>query len=568
MKKFLVILFLSLVCSFLSATGFPEQESSQDVNNADEFGITFLHSNDGESAFLANDYSGSVAQFIHKIQSLRDNSPYPVITISAGDNFLTGLQYAAADGTADSHVLNLAGYDLSAVGNHEFDLGIDGFERFLAGANFKVISSNLDFSEEESLEKYIGTTILPWYVMEVETSSGMKKVGFIGATTESISYISSPGDVQIFDVEESLTQAVEDLQKQGVTIIVSLSHLQNVDEEIKLASAVDGVDIFIAGGGDNLLGNDTNDYLFRENRDGEVLIDQPEGPYPYETLSPSGEPVLVVSTEGSYNYIGRLMVTFDNNGIITGIDHRSGPVGIHPSDPSDAEVETQIVEPVTEAITAFQSQVIGSTAVHLDGTRNLVRSQETDFGNLITDAYVAISREMHDQPVDFAVTNGGGIRQSIVIPENSDITMFHVLTALPFSNTLTVIESMGANEIKDVFEHSIANLPDPSGRFLQASGIEVTYDPSREAGDRVRRIKIGTNVLVSRGNVVDLENSYNFVTNSFLASGGDGYETLANHPSTLKSQLGISYANALYEFVDQAQTIDSLSPPNPRLIEE
>ncbi len=554
---------LVLVVGVLSATGLKEYKS-----DSGEFGLTILHSNDGESSLTANDYSGSVAQFAQKLQTLRAASPYPVITVSAGDNFLTGLQYSASQGVYDARALNLAGYDFSAVGNHEFDLGVDGFRRFLAEADFKFISSNLDFSDEPDVLQYVGDKVVPWYIKEITTPSGTQKVGFIGATTESISVISSPGRVKIADVEESLQQAADDLRKQGVNIIISLSHLQNVDEEIELASKIDGVDIFVAGGGDNLLGNPNNDYLMRVNNDGDRVPDSPEGPYPYRTQSPSGEPVLVVATDGSYNYIGQLMVTFNKKGIITSVNPQSGPVGVHPDDPTNSTIDREIVQTVSDAIAGYKDEIIGSTSVALDGTRQLVRTQETAFGNLIADSYLAAANELYDRDVHFAVTNGGGIRKSIVIPANSDISMYHILTALPFSNYLTAIEDMAAQEIKALFEHSVAGLPDASGRFLQVSGVSVTYDASRDPGDRVRSIRIGRTPIVENGEIVDLENTYTFVTNSFLAGGGDGYAMLDTHPSILKVQLGVSYAEATYNYIAELKNVNSRAWRSPRLIEQ
>lgn len=554
-----IIVWLIASASFVSAAGFAE--TAGDTNG--DFSLTLLHSNDGESALLANDYSGSIAQFATVMSRLKEESgDIPTVIVSAGDNYLAGIQYTASRGVYDAEALTAIGYDVAAIGNHEFDMGTEGFARFLEAAEFPFVSSNLDFSEEPDLARFAGRKIFPYLIKEFD---GVK-VGFIGGTTESIRYISSPGkNIKIHDIKESLENAVAELESEGVHIIVSLSHLQNVGEEKELAGSISGVDVFVAGGGDNLLGNANNEYLVRENRDGQLVADTPEAPYPYETVSPRGEPVVVVATDGSYNYIGRLVVRFNKKGHISAIDPISGPVGVPNTVASEPSLERNIVQPVQKIIDSFRTQTVATTQYGLDGSRSAVRTTESSFGNIIADAFLQISRKHSDSPVHFAATNGGGIRNDVVLPQGSDITHYDILTALPFSNYLTLLKNLNSEEIHDIFEFSVAELPARNGRFLQVSGIHVQYDSSRPSGDRVREIRIGDEIIVKDGEPQMKYRNFTLVTNSFIAAGGDGYGQLG-----LKAELEslpYSYADALKLYLEEQKVVVAPEDVGTRLVD-
>lgn len=537
-------------------------ESEKDAMSMDDTMLTIVHSSDGESALVANDYSGSVAQFATVVKSIvaevgKDNT----LVVSSGDNFLAGIEYAASEGVYDARALSQIGFDISAIGNHEFDFGPKGLEKFITNSNFIFVSSNLDFSKEPALRRFARRKILNNSIIK----KAGRKIGLVGATTEEISYISSPGpNIKINDVRESLQKAVDSLRKQGVDIIIALTHLQNIEEEKRLAQEMDGVDIFIAGGGDDLIGNANNEYLVRQDRSGNYVADAPTGAYPFFTKSASGEPVAVVSTDGSYNYVGRLDVTFDKEGLISSIGDASGPIPVSTTIEPDRKVQKEIVDVVEKSIERFAKEVVGRTVDGLDGTRETVRTQESTMGNAITDGYLYAANALKIGKVDFAFTNGGGIRRSVIVTENSAITKQQVLTALPFSNYLVIIKDMSASEIKAVFEHAVAELPEAAGRFLQVSGISVVYDSSRSPGSRVRSISIGGNAVVSNGKAVS-KNTYDAVTNSFLAVGGDGYEALDAIPKGRKVGSGYSYAQGFEVYLQDRSPIKS--PISDRLVD-
>ena len=104
-----------------------------------------------------------------------------------------------------------------------------------------------------------------------------------------------------------LQPEIDRLRDLGINKIILVSHLQQIAFEEELATLLDGVDIIVAGGSDTLLADD-NDIL----RPG----DEADNGYPLVTSDVNGNPVLIVSTDGEYSYVGRLVVEFDADGNI------------------------------------------------------------------------------------------------------------------------------------------------------------------------------------------------------------------------------------------------------------
>ena len=158
----------------------------------------------------------------------------------------------------------------------------------------------------------------------------------------------------------------------GVDKIILISHLQDIDGDLALAPLLTGVDIMVAGGGDELLANP-----------GDLLVPGDEGEefgsYPLLAIGGDGAVIPVVTTNGNYKYVGRLVVGFDQQGRVIALDmDNSGPVRVAGDDcgetlpcddavPPDPDVEAQVVAPVADFVAALAANVIGLSEVDLDG---------------------------------------------------------------------------------------------------------------------------------------------------------------------------------------------------------
>ena len=265
--------------------------------SADTFALTILHNNDGESKLLPDEDGGypGVARFaaqMKQMQAAAAEAGTGVVTLTSGDNFLASQELnvsLARDGALYYDSIALSGlYDAMALGNHDFDLGPEITARFIEGFDPAVpfLSANADFSGEPVLQALVESGVLAGSAV-VET--GGHQVGVIGAVTPLLPNISSPRNVVISDVLAAVQAEVEALTALGVDKIILVSHLQGVSEEIALVADLAGVDVVIAGGGDDLLRND-----------GDTCMpdDEPAGPYPMLVADSTGTDVPVITAPG------------------------------------------------------------------------------------------------------------------------------------------------------------------------------------------------------------------------------------------------------------------------------
>jgi len=525
------------------------------------------------------------------------------LTLSSGDAYIPGPFFNASSevfgavGRGDILIQNELGFEAIAFGNHEFDLGTGAIADIIAadseasypGANFPYLSTNLDFSNSGDLASFVvdgGAAPQPATISSsVVINEGGIEFGIVGATTPTLGQISSPGDVGVLgtdgidDLAAVIQEEIDALTSQGINHIILLAHMQQISVEQQLAERLEGVDIIIAGGSNTLLA-DSDDVL----RAGDVA----EGEYPIiittdENGAAKDAPTVVVNTDGNYRYVGQLIVTFDDAGEIlpnsinplvngafatddAGLVRLSTALGTDISTLIDPEVQ-DIVDSLAEVIADADGSIFGSTDVFLNGTRDDVRTQETNLGNLTADANLFVAKQT-DPTVQVSLKNGGGIRDNIGVitfppgstdpedvlklptqanplagKEEGDISQLDVANSLRFNNGLTLL-TVTALELKQLLEHGLAETVEGEtpGRFPQVGGMSFSFDASQTAieiddagnviteGQRVRNLVIegedgrATDIIVRNGELVGNPNrEIRMVTLNFLAGGGDGY---------------------------------------------
>ncbi|MCP2332203.1 bifunctional metallophosphatase/5'-nucleotidase [Actinoalloteichus caeruleus] len=528
----------------------------------DGFTLTLLFTNDGESALLGVDADidgdgqispeeersfGGVARARTLVDQLRveaatDRTGSPrraSLLLSGGDNFLPGPEFAASiDKGApyyDSLAMKAMDYDASIIGNHEFDFGPEVLADFINGfdGTLDFVSSNLDFTAEPSLTAHTddGTIVSTRVFREAG-----EQIGIIGLTTPDLPALSSPRGVRVLPELAEITNGLaEGLAERGVTKVVLVSHLQDIDNELALVPELSGVDVVVGAGGGEILAND-----------GDPLVpgDVAEREFPLVEKDRDGRVVPVVTTTGDYKYIGRIVLNFDRAGDLLGWDEeRTGPVRVagvgEDAVEPDPWVRRHVEEPVLAYLENMAETVVATSEVPLDGVRENVRSRETNLGNLLADAVrwqAAEQADEYDVPVpEVAIQNGGGIRNGTVIPAGpvSELNTFEVS---PFGNFVSVVPDVPRDRLRQLLERGVAALPGQAGQFMQVSGMRFTYDVEETAqvvevntgevltpGERVRDVVLddGT-VLVADGEVVDGP-AVSVAVNDFSARGGDGY---------------------------------------------
>jgi len=559
-----------------------EERSERDDDDKKEkrirFLVTLLHNNDAESQLIdagsgIEDFGG-IARFATVVDDLRRQArryaPRRVKAASflctSGDNFLAGPEFSVSlEGGVpffDSIGADLIGYDVMCIGNHEFDFGPDTLADFILGFSRrrpKFLSANLDFSGEPRLRRLARQRrILPSHVVR---RNGVQ-VGFIGLTTPELPFISSPRNVEVSDaLARAVQRQANRLTRRGAKIIVLVSHLQAITEELALIEELRGVDIIVGGGGGELLANDGD--LLVPGDEGEVF-----GPYPLFGTDAEGIRVPVVTTSGDFRYVGRLVAGFTKHGRLTRVFDKSGPVrvagGSNPDAVSpDAAVQAQVVDPVAEALEEIAANVIADSEVGLDGVRGNVRTVETNLGNLIADALLDQATQLAGNfgaPVpDVALQNGGGIRNDSVIGPG-DVTELDTFDILPFSNLVSIVPGVTRQQFKEILENAVSGIPGASGRFAQVGGFEFTYDASgtaqvldadgnvTTAGTRVREVVLDDGTVIVQNGAVVAGDDIVVATIDFLARGGDQYPFRGLDFTSV----GVSYQQALFNHIVDA----------------
>lgn len=463
------------------------------------FSLTIMHTNDvhaeHEAVFNGGGGAARQATVVSQIRDEVENS----LLVDGGDRFTGTLFHIQWQGQDSAQIMNMIGYDAMTLGNHEFDNGDEVLATFIDALEFPVVTANVDFSESAEL----AGKVEPYVILEV----GGEQVGVIGLVTPETEILSSPGPDLVFeyDLIDVTQSAVDELTEQGVDKIILLTHI-GYEADLEVAQGVSGVDVVVGGHTNTFLSNTYTGAL---------------GEYPTVLESASGDPVLVVQASTRTQYLGRLDVEFDANGVLSSWEGDAILLSRYIA--PDAEV-ADLVAGLAEPIAELQAQPVGEAEVFLTGDRSVCRVEECNLGNLIADAMRA------DTGAQIAFMNGGGIRASI---DEGEITLGEVLTVQPFQNLLSTFQLSGADVIA-ALENGVSRLQlnddgsvsrdGAEGRFLQVSGLRYTIDPTLEPGSRI----VSVEVMNEAGEYepIDPEEVYSVASLNFVRTGGDGFTVL------------------------------------------
>ncbi|MCC8103174.1 MAG: bifunctional metallophosphatase/5'-nucleotidase [Clostridiales bacterium] len=495
-KKLLAgVLSMSMVFS-LSATAWAEEETETEeiipyVVEGDYSGETIiLHSNDVHGSITG--YAAMTA-----LKADYEAAGAEVIMVDAGD-FIQGTTYVStSQGATAVELMNIAGYDVVTLGNHEFDYGYENLVTILEDAEFAVVNTNILYNDEAAFD---GSTVI--------TTEGGLTIGFFGVETPETATKVHPAKIQgvTFLAEDEMYAAaqaeVDALTEEGCDLIIGLVHL-GVDGEsepnrsVDLWANISGVDFLIDGHSHTVM-----------------------------TEGEDGQPIQ--STGTAFENIGVIEISADGEIVDNYLVQTAAYAG---SDDTVAAAAQEIIDEIEE----IYGEVFATTEVLLNGEREPgVRTEETNLGDLITDAMLwYVTKDGVDtlgiaEENIVAITNGGGIRATI---EAGDITMNDINTVLPFGNTVAVVYVTG-EVLLESLEASTYSTPEAIGAFPQTSGIEFTIDTTvaYDEGEQyegstyygpasIQRVTI-TSI---NGQEFDPEATYAVVTNDFLAAGGDTY---------------------------------------------
>lgn len=472
-----------------------------------DYKLTILHTNDVHSRIeevnkadvtcsakdsAAGECFGGVARLKTAIDAERAKADN-ILVLDAGDQFQGSLFFTTYQGVDNAEFMNAIGYDAMALGNHEFDRGQEGLAPFLDKITLPVLAANIETADTSPIHgKY-----RPYLIKTV----GSEKIGIIGLITPDTVEIARPGqDIRFLDPKTTLENTIRELKTQGATKIIALTHL-GYEVDKKLAAEVEGVDIIVGGHSHTLL----------SDSDPKAL-----GPYPTLIKSPSGKDVPVVTASAYTQYLGKLVLDFDDNG--THKSANDAPIRLDNTITPDSVVAARVAE-MAKPIEGLKNRKIAEVSDLIDGSGTNCRSQQCPMGDLVA---TAILERVREQGMTAAIINGGALRASI---KEGEVSMGDVLVVLPFQNTVATFQLIGS-DLRSSLENGVSQIETGGGRYPQVAGMRFTLDKSKEPGARITSVDMQDD----KGNWQPLDDNklYGIASTNYLRRGGDGYVAIAD----------------------------------------
>jgi 5'-nucleotidase len=473
--------------------------------------------------------AGGVAYLDTHLDYLRSTNPKATFTLSSGDLIgASPLVSALFKDEPTIEAMNLLGLDMNAVGNHEFDEGIDELERMryggchptegcfgedgFEGADFPFLAANV-------VRERTGETIFPPYVIHKVRG---EKIAFVGTVLEDTPAIVSQSGIAGLDFRDeadAMNALVPQLKRRGVETIIALVHQGGVQE------------------GQNASYNDCKDL---------------QGPIVdiVERTSDEVDVFLSGHTHQGYNceVDGRTVISGLSFGrLISDVDltinRRTGETTdvravnriVTQDVTPDAELQALVAR--YQALAApIAARPIGEASAAI--TRDTTPAGESALGDVIADAQLAATSSPGTGGAQIAFMNPGGIRTDL---DAGPVTYGEAFSVQPFGNSLVTMTLTGA-QIDTLLEQQFSGANAGRPRVLQPSaGFSYTWNPNAPEGARVDPATIALN-----GTPLDPQASYRVTVNSFLAEGGDAFAVLTEGTNRLGGAIDVDAFEAFF----------------------
>ena len=431
--------------------------------------------------------------------------------VSSGDFLQGGSIGSISKGEYVVRLMNLVGYDAIALGNHEFDYGLERLYELADMLDTKPVCANFKkIGEGECFEPY---SIV---------SYGDVKIAYIGITTPTTPDTTSfptqfvdenKNPIYTFckeDIAAVVQENIDNARGEGADFVIALSHLGDADLQYRAMDIVS-----------NTVGLDA------------VLDAHSHSVIESETLTDKeGNAVAYTSTGTKFANIGKL--TISGGSITTELISLESYTSTDPTvDECIDQIMTEYAEVGNKKVADCEFDLI----THDSYDNRLVRISETNLGNLISDAFRSVLK------ADIAYFNGGGIRSDI---EAGEITFNDLLNVLPFNNTGVVVEVSGKTII-EMLEVAVEKWPEEGGNFPHVAGLTFCVNVLGEKHNKVYDVKV-QDPNFSTYETLDPEKMYTVASNNFiLLECGDGMTMFEG--AKVVSDTGILDVEILEEYI-------------------
>ena len=493
------------------------KNSLKEENEFNEEDIIILFTNDIHCGIMDNIGYDGFMLYKREIQKKYKN----VITVDVGDHIAGDSFGVISKGLDIMKIMNKIGYNVSVIGNHEYDYGVNALKECNANLDCGYTTANFIYKQNQSV------VFEPYKILEV----GNKTIAFIGLTAPySINDVDENGEL-IYDlmkendgknIYKTVQTYIDKLRGDGIDYIIILDHIG--DEENSRETV-------------------TSTYLISNLTGVDAMLDaHTHQIYNYKKKDKEGKEVPLAQTGTKLTYIGVLKIQKDtiNIELISEVpepEDKDGAEKVIRNNKErwiDKEIKELIIN-ITESHSDVYNEYIGHTDFDLmtnvdplkDHHKHICRGQECTIGDLVMDALRYVGKS------EIALSNGALIRGDLL---KGNITYINILGVLPYSNDI-IVKKINGSDILDALEVGMRYVPEKSYCFLQVSGLSFNVNSSieysvetDENGNfiRVKGERRVSNVKVG-GEKLDLNRLYTISFDEYIGSGGDGLSMFAKY---------------------------------------
>ena len=500
-----------------SRMSYTAEELATVASSADIKSVQVLQLSDLHGAIEASATNIGAAVLASAFANDRKNAA-ATVTLSSGDNIGAAPPISTEfEEMPTIESMNLMKFDASTFGNHEHDRNLAHVQKVIGASDFEWVSSNYGDSSLAVLKS--GTKAAKSFTI---IERGGVKIGIVGSNTETtieqvfpgnLDYTDAAGVKRTIEIQagvDGINAAIKAAKKAGADLVVAVIH-QGWSE------SVGGVSVGVL-----------ND-MATEIKGAAAIY----GGHSHQTFTT----VVPVAKSTTGTLVGQTLNA--------GVEYTRSQICVNTSSNrvlgssietiKKAAVATVVADAATAALVKkYKDQMTGKLDAKIGtvagtfprgGTPAVERSGENPMGIYIADLLRAKYK------TDFALTNGGGIRDTFpaktYTPVDTklvrtgtgplDVTLGDALTVYPFGNQVATTVVTGENLWK-ALENGVGGNYPGDGRFPQISGFKFTFDPTKAIGSRIVSVTKNDGTAIAKDQTV-----YTLTTLDFIIYGGDGY---------------------------------------------
>ncbi|MFN2384148.1 MAG: bifunctional UDP-sugar hydrolase/5'-nucleotidase, partial [Gemmatimonadota bacterium] len=420
-------------------------------------------------------------------------------------------------------VLNAIGLDGAAIGNHEFDWGVDTLRARIAQAQFPWLAANIFVKATGARPEWSE----PYAWVE---RAGLR-IAVIGAATVHTPVTTLPKNVahlEFRDIATVVNELAPRLKRDGADLIILAVHAGAI------ADSAGGYHGEIVDAAEKIT----------------APLDLIVSGHTHTRVNTVVNAIPIVQAASSGTALGIVTLTFDR-GAGRVVDHTIQLVTTNARGAPPVPEIAALVERYRAEVAVVANRPIAQ----LSETLERLRREESALGGLIADAQRWATK------TQMAFVNAGGIRTDL---RAGSVTYKDVFAVQPFQNNLIRL-TLSGTQLKAALEGVVED------RQGQVSGVRFAFDPTRPKGDRVVRAELENGTPVVRdGRAVRPTARYTVTVNNFMAAGGDVYAVLGDALETVNT--GLVDSDVLADYLEQLpqpivysnpQRIERLAPWPP-----